>query len=150
MQDRGTNADDPDVQLHRVVDFINDRIRGRIITNHMPGRGRGKTEVLNAHVLGYGNEFPLRLAKTDAKLWISEPKLAAWCKFPGRNYSYEHMKGVLVKNKYCVRHRNGRSIGGGCPIEYRTGEEIVLEFDLTDPKVGHIIAADEIAGEPDV
>jgi hypothetical protein len=65
-------------------------------------------------------------------LWISEPKLALWCM--QRGYQYNALKKVLQRHDVCVRQHQGRSLGAGCPIDYQTGREVVLEFDLKDSR----------------
>jgi hypothetical protein len=125
------NADDPVVQQQRVINFLNERVRNRLITDRMPRRGHGQVTMKHPPAPNV-NEFVARYAINDRKLWVSEPKLEYWCQ--QRGYQYLTMKKVLLRNKFCVRHQQGRSLGAGCPADYRTGSEKVLEFDLRDSR----------------
>ena len=136
MSDRGTNADDPDVQLQRVVDFINDNLNNRLATDIMPATGRGRC-LVKGTVDQRPSEFALRYAVDDKKLWISVAKLKKWCDHPARRYDHRQMYHVLVKAGWCVYNRRGRPLGGG--TEYRTGREPIVEFDLTNPAIQHMM-----------
>jgi hypothetical protein len=125
------NADDPVVQQQRIINFLNERVRNRLVTDRMPRRGQGSVAMKIPPAQGV-NEFVARYAIDDRKLWVSEPKLEYWCL--QRGYQYGTMRKVLLRNKYCIRHQQGRSLGAGCPSEYRTGSEKVLEFDLKDSR----------------
>ena len=132
MRDLNTNADDPATQLMRVGQFLNDKIRNRIITERVPpAMGRpGKMHVLNNQYIFGVNEYVARYGKEDHLLWISEAKLRAWCDHPSIRISYELMKAALLSNQYCRRDpKHPRNIGGG--TEFAGAREIVLEFDLS-------------------
>jgi hypothetical protein len=147
MADRGTNPDDPDEQLRRVGNFLNESIRNRIITKNAPSQGRAKMLVENYGQLMNSNVFTVRWATEDQLLLISERALNEWCR---RNNigSYIQMRTVLERHGYCTRNRNNRKIGGNCGPAYTTSPEIVLEFDLTKPQLANLNPPDE-TGETD-
>lgn len=145
MSDRGTNADDPAVQLQRVGNFLNDNIRSRIITAAMPSQGRARTPVLNPSQLVYANGYAVRWAKEERLLWLSEVKTQEWFK---RNDvgSYPQLRTVLEKEGYCVR-KHKRKIGGNCGEQYTTSPETVLEFDLSKECNANLNPPDDETGE---
>jgi hypothetical protein len=132
VADMATNASDPEVQLQRVRDFVNDNVRKTIITKHMQ-RGRALTPAENGADLHGVNEFATRHAYEDKKLWVSEPKIELWCKQIMRQYSCRQMGRVLTKNSLCKRIRDGRHLGAG--TGFKTAKEIVWEFDLSSPRL---------------
>ena len=132
MRDLSVDADNPMTQLARVGQFLNDKIRNRIITHHMPKKGNpGTAHVVNADQIYGVNEFVARYATVDGLLWVSENKLRVWCEL--NRYSFEEMRGVLVKHGYCTRDpKKPRTIGGGT-VKFATSRELVMEFDLNLP-----------------
>lgn len=135
MVERGTNADDPEVQLQRVIDFINDNQNNRLVTDTMPNVGRNNCQVRLTD--RQANEFVLRFADVDKKLWISGAKLRKWCERHDPKIEYRQVYRVLEKHGLCFFNSKGRTLGGG--TTYKTGKEPVVEFDLTNPRISHMM-----------
>ena len=138
MADRGTNPDDPDEQLRRVGNFLNESIRNRIITKNAPSQGRAKMLVENYGRIDeqqcvhctLGNRRSIAVDQRTERLMNG-------CR---RNNigNYIQMRTVLERHGYCTRNRNNRKIGGNCGPAYTTSPEIVLEFDLTKPQLANL------------
>jgi len=130
VKDMNVDADDPATQLYRIGQFLNDKIRNRIITDAMPKKGNpGKMMVHNSQYIFGVNEFVARYAIKEQLLWVSEAKLKA---YSHDRWSYEQMRATLLQHHYCIRNsKNQRTIGGGCGEQFTGAKEIVLEFDLS-------------------
>lgn len=133
VTDMSVNADDPDVQLGRVRDFVNSNLQGRIITEVLPTQGFNNSSplisIINSLEAERAREFFVRLAIKDLTMLVSEPKLKAWCAL--HEISYREMRATLEKHNYCTRQKKQRSLGAGTRIN--VAREVVLLFDLKFP-----------------
>jgi hypothetical protein len=133
VEDMSVDADNPDIQLSRVRDFINSNLQGRIITDTVPQRGWNKTMLETAdreYDLVRSREIVCRIAKKSMVMWVSEGRLKQYC--AQRDINYQQMRRTLEKHQYCRRSgKHPKSLGIGTKIN--VAKESILEFDLNLP-----------------
>jgi hypothetical protein len=133
VEDMSVDADNPDIQLSRVRDFINGNLQGRIITETVPQRGWNKTMLETADRepdLIRSREIVCRIAKKSMVMWVSEGRLRQYC--IQHDINYQQMRRTLEKAQYCRRSgKHPKSLGIGTRIN--VAKESILEFDLNMP-----------------
>ena len=132
MKDMNVSADDPDTQLDRVADFINEHVNAIIRTESKPAVGRSApVRPLNFDELRHAREFVGRIAVNDKWMILSERKIKLCCK--DKNWDYQLLKRVLLKAKLCSKPTNRRPLAAQCLLNNPPAAEYVLEFDLSLP-----------------
>ncbi len=140
----------PNTQLDRVVAFLNENLQSIIQTKTIPVVGTNRHASFdtpaNETNISRSREFVARLAMQSKALEVSEYRLKSWCE--RKNYSYPDMKKVLLKHRYCVVPKYKRSLARRV-LGLTSGEEKVLEFDLSNPNNSVFLGINIATGDDD-
>ena len=127
------DADDPDVQLDRVSEFLNRYKQDIIQTRDQPLPKQGNNR---SQLVAYPKDF-LATRESVARIcndWmlVSYAKYVKWLRLPENSgINAHHAIRVLTQNGSCIKSTFRRSLGAGLIMHHPPVQEYVLQFDLS-------------------
>ena len=126
------DADDPNVQLDRVSEFLN-RYKQEILQTpeqSLPKHGTGRHKSVP-----YGKDFMVRECvgrMCNDWLLVSYAKYMKWLRLPENSgINAHHAIRVLTQNGLCIKSTFRRSLAAGLLMDHPPVPEYVLQFDLS-------------------